>query len=79
VGTDYRRNATDQQYSSSSIYGPFNALPISSDTAHTDQFSAYTSFYLKNTGGFNAELGGRWNHHSIMATISPDHLIRRTC
>ena len=80
VGTDYRRNSTDQEYTSTSAYGPFNSLPISSDTAHTEQFSAYTSFYLKNAGGFNAELGGRWNHHSIYGnnftgSFNPSYLV----
>lgn len=65
AGIDFRQNSTDQHYSSISAFGPFESLPISSDTAKTSQFSLYTSFYLKNAGKFNLELGGRWNHHSI--------------
>ncbi len=64
VGADYRQNKTEQLY----IYLPdysFPALPISGDSARTKQFSGYASLYFKSKQGFNADLGGRWNHHNI--------------
>ena len=48
-------------------YG-FPALPISADSARTNQFSYYASLILKEEKGFNIELGSRWNHHSIYGT-----------
>jgi len=80
VGVDYRQNSTDQSYMSISDFGLFESLPISKDTAKTDQYSLYTSFYLKKLGGFNLEAGGRWNHHSIYGSnftwsVNPSYLI----
>ncbi|MEP6926823.1 MAG: TonB-dependent receptor, partial [Ginsengibacter sp.] len=64
AGADYRQNKTDQKYIYLPDYG-FPALPISADSAHTNQFSGYASLYLESNEGFNLDLGGRWNHHSI--------------
>ncbi len=64
AGADYRQNKTDQLYIYLPDYG-FPAMPISGDSANTNQFSGYASLYLKSTRGFNLDLGGRWNHHSI--------------
>jgi len=80
VGIDYRQNSTNQSYTSISDFGPYKSLPISKDTATTSQYSLYTSFYLKNMGGFNIEAGGRWNHHSIYGSnftwsVNPSYLI----
>lgn len=64
AGVDYRQTKTDQLYIYIPDYG-FPSLPISSDSAHTNQFSGYTSLYFKSTKGLNVDAGGRWNHHSI--------------
>ena len=64
AGADYRQNKTNQLYIYLPDYG-YPALPISADSAHTNQFSGYASLFLKSKKGFNFDLGGRWNHHSI--------------
>lgn len=64
AGIDYRHNATGQSYLSISSFGPFRSLPLSADTIKTKQISSYASFNFK-FNGFNAELGGRWNNHTI--------------
>ncbi|MFT4095408.1 MAG: TonB-dependent receptor [Niabella sp.] len=65
AGLQYVHQNTDQAYSSVSNYGPYNALPVSSDSAKTNNLSAYTSFLITDLKGFNIEIGGRYNHHSI--------------
>ena len=64
AGVDYRGNKTDQIYIYLPDYG-FPSLPISGDSAHTNQFSGYASLFLKSANGFNLDFGGRWNHHNI--------------
>lgn len=64
AGADYRQQATSQLYIYVPDYG-FPALPVSADSAHTQQLSAYASLVFRQKKGFQAELGGRWNHHSI--------------
>ena len=64
AGIDYIRNSTTQSYISLPDYG-YPSLPISADSAKTNQVSTYASFILKTNNGFHTELGGRWNHHSI--------------
>jgi vitamin B12 transporter len=64
AGIDYRGNATSQDYFYFPNYG-FLSPSLSSDTTKTDQVSAYTSVIVKFKNGFNTELGGRWNYHSI--------------
>ncbi|MEO8110753.1 MAG: TonB-dependent receptor [Ginsengibacter sp.] len=64
AGADYRQNKTDQQYIFFPDYG-YPAIPISGDSARTNQISGYASLYLKFAKGLNIDLGGRWNHHSI--------------
>lgn len=64
AGVDYRHNATQQSYLSISSYGPYETA-LGKDSASTNQFSVYASLFLKNLSGFNAEIGGRVNNHSI--------------
>jgi vitamin B12 transporter len=64
AGADYRQNKSDQSYIYLPDYG-FPALPISADSARTRQFSGYASLFLKSAKGWNLDIGGRWNHHSI--------------
>ena len=65
AGVDYRQNATGQSYLAISSYGRFESLPLASDTVKTKQFSTYASLNVKLENGFNTEIGGRWNNHSI--------------
>ena len=79
AGADYRQNKTDQLYIYIPDYG-FPALPISGDSAHTNQFSGYASVFYKSIKGFNFDVGGRWNHHSIYGnnftySVNPFYLI----
>ncbi len=64
-GLQYIYQKTDQGYKSISNYGPYDALPVSADSANTGNFAAYASVLLTDLSGFNLELGGRFNHHSI--------------
>ncbi len=63
AGADFRTNKTDQAYIYYPDYG-YPALPISGDSAKTNQLSGYASLFLKSKK-FNLDFGGRWNHHSI--------------
>jgi vitamin B12 transporter len=79
AGADYRQNKTDQLYIYIPDYG-FPSLPISRDSAVTNQFSGYASLFLKSIKGFNLDFGGRWNHHSIYGnnftySINPFYVI----
>ena len=81
AGADYRHNATTQSYLSISSFGPFQSMPLGSDSVKTSQVSGYASFILKNVDGFNAELGGRWNHHNIYGdnftySFNPSYVIK---
>ncbi len=64
TGIDYRQNSSSQLYIYLPDYG-FPSLPISADSAKTNQFSYYASLMFKKEKGFNVELGGRYNHHNI--------------
>ncbi|MFB6457643.1 TonB-dependent receptor plug domain-containing protein [Chitinophaga sp. Hz27] len=63
---------------------PANAAPyitsIPKDSAHVNQVSAYASLLLHNMGGFNLDLGGRYNHHQLYGnnftySINPSFLL----
>ena len=60
AGVDYRNQSVGEESQSISSYGSFPSA-IGSDSARVRQFAAYASFLLKNMGGFNLELGGRYN------------------
>ncbi len=64
-GLQYLDQKTDQSYFSLSSYGPYNPLPLSSDSAKTNNISAYASLNLLDLKGFNIEAGIRYNHHNI--------------
>lgn len=80
AGAEFRTSSTDQ---STLFVDEFMAYPpgkLSPDSAHARQFSHYASLLLHNLGGFNLELGGRFNYHNIYGnnqTISfnPSYLI----
>jgi vitamin B12 transporter len=82
TGVDYVQNSTDQNYLSLSPFGPFASKSLSRDTSRSHQYSGYASIFLKNINGFNAELGGRWNHHSIYGdnftySFNPSYLVNK--
>ncbi|MEO5891658.1 MAG: TonB-dependent receptor [Ferruginibacter sp.] len=64
-GLQYINQNTDQGYFSLSSYGPYAPPAISSDSAKTNNFSAYASLNVLDVGGFNIEAGVRYNHHNI--------------
>ncbi|HEY0608806.1 MAG TPA: TonB-dependent receptor [Chitinophaga sp.] len=80
AGAEFRTSNTDQ---STLFVDEFMAYPptkLSPDSAHARQFSHYASLLLHNPGGFNLEVGGRFNYHNIYGnnqTISfnPSYLI----
>jgi vitamin B12 transporter len=65
AGVDYRRNSSDQSYSSISNFGPFTSKPLAADSIKTYQYSGYASLMVKNISGFYFEAGSRWNNHSV--------------
>lgn len=64
AGLDYRGIQTQQIYIYFPDYG-YPVPPISPDSAKARQFSGYGSVFYKSSHGFNLDLGGRWNHHSV--------------
>ena len=56
---------TSQTYNSLSVFGPYEAPPLGKDTVQTSNYAAYTSLNLLNYHNFNAEVGMRYNNHSI--------------
>ncbi|MDE3213822.1 MAG: TonB-dependent receptor [Bacteroidota bacterium] len=64
AGVDYRRFQTRQIYIYYPDYG-YPVTPISPDSARASQVSGYGSVFYKSANGFNLDLGGRWNYHSV--------------
>jgi vitamin B12 transporter len=55
---------------------------LSDDSLKANQFSGYTSVFLKSLGGFNAELGGRFTNHSVFGSaftysFNPSYVINK--
>lgn len=76
AGANYRTINSSQSYESvSALYGPYNSyLPESKNNI----FSGYADLFLK-AGGFNLDLGGRYNNHSVYGnnntyTINPSYV-----
>ncbi|HCN84469.1 MAG TPA: hypothetical protein DIT07_12730, partial [Sphingobacteriaceae bacterium] len=77
AGANYRNINSSQLYESvSALYGPYNSyVPESKNNI----FSGYADLFLK-AGGFNFDLGGRYNNHSVYGnnntyTINPSYVI----
>jgi vitamin B12 transporter len=79
-GVDYR----NQQINETSLYiSQYYAPPLSvlsPDSAKIRQFAAYASAIVKNIGGFNVEVGGRYNSFNrygnvFTYSINPSYLI----
>ena len=66
-GIDFRRSGSFQHFFSVSLFGgpPYNPKPLSPDSLHQSQMGVYAALVVNTKEGFNAELGGRFNHHSI--------------
>ncbi|MEO6314202.1 MAG: TonB-dependent receptor [Chitinophagaceae bacterium] len=72
-GADLRR----QHAAIETTYGK-----LGDDSLKSTQSSGYTSFFLKDLSGFNAELGARYTHHSVFGSaftysINPSFLINK--
>ena len=77
AGANYRTINSSQSYESvSALYGPYNSyVPESKNNI----FGGYADFFFK-AGGFNLDLGGRYNNHSVYGnnntyTINPSYVI----
>ena len=86
-GAQFINQHTNQSYFSTGIYGLFESgigkdNATGKDTAKINQVSVYASFLFTDLHGFNFELGGRLNNHSIYNnhatyTINPSYNISR--
>jgi vitamin B12 transporter len=80
-GASFTRSNMDQRDYLQTFYSPKqDTTLLSPDSSHTNQTSLYASLLLHNLNGFNLELGGRFNYHSLYGdnqTISfnPSYLI----
>ena len=79
AGLDYRNSSTDQSYSSISFYGPYTS-ELGKDSLKQYQLGVYAAVVLNTQKGFNAELGGRYNHHSAYGSnfvfnFNPSYLV----
>lgn len=80
-GASYTRSNMDQRDYLQSFYSSTpDTTFLSPDSSHTNQVSLYTSLLLHNLNGFNLELGGRFNYHSLYGnnqtiSINPSYLI----
>lgn len=64
VGVDYRASQSNQNYLSIGFFGPYKTS-YSSDSLKQHQTSVYAALNYANTDGFNIEVGGRYNNHSV--------------
>lgn len=78
-GVQFIQQQTEQSYKSISDFGPYET-GLGKDSTKINQVSAYASLLLTDMHGFNFELGGRLNNHSIYGnnatyTINPSYNI----
>jgi len=64
VGIDYRASQSNQKYLSLGFFGPYKTN-YSSDSLIQYQTSVYAALNYANSEGFNIEIGGRYNNHSV--------------
>jgi vitamin B12 transporter len=86
AGLDYRRQLIEesdfgiyQDYSNPALEDSYTDQ-LSSDSTKVRQFGAYASLLLKNIGGFNLDLGGRYNSFSrygnvFTYSVNPSYVI----
>lgn len=79
AGTQYASQKTEQNFSgySAAFMFPYSGK-LSTDSAKVNNFAAYASLLLVNQNGFNIEVGGRFNNHSVYGsnstfTINPSY------
>ncbi len=82
VGTDYRRQSTEQDYYSRDYFSPYPYTTALGDTASVKQFAVYTSVVIKDIAGFNLELGGRYNNFNKYGNVftfsfNPSYVINK--
>ncbi len=78
-GIDYRNSNTSQDYLSLSFFGPYKSS-LGKDSLKQNQLGVYAALNLNTAKGFNAEIGGRYNHHSAYGSnfvfnINPSYLL----
>jgi vitamin B12 transporter len=88
-GADYRNSKTDVKTSGvykyvfdSVIYSSIYESNIGKDSAKQSQVGVYGEFNYTGKTGFNAAMGGRFNHHSsygsnVVFNINPSYLINQ--
>ncbi len=80
AGGDFRSSNSDQLYHSISVYGPYKS-ELGKDSLKQNQLAAYAAIVVNTKKGFNAEMGGRFNHHSsygnnFVFNFNPSFLIK---
>ncbi|HMD01290.1 MAG TPA: TonB-dependent receptor, partial [Ferruginibacter sp.] len=78
-GVDYRKSNTGQSYSSYSFFGPYKS-ELGKDSLKQNQLGLYAGAVFNSKTGFNAEAGGRYNHHSTYGSnfvfnVNPSFLL----
>ncbi len=64
VGADYRTSTTNQDYMSIGFFGPYKTS-LAGDSIKQNQLGIYAAANYNNNKGFNLEVGGRFNNHSV--------------
>ena len=62
-GVDYRNSNGSESYHSIGYFGPYDS-ELGKDSLTQNQIGVYAAAVANFKSGFNAELGGRLNHHS---------------
>lgn len=79
-GISYRSTSSDQSYHSVGYYPTDTEL--GKDSLSLSQTDVYAALVVNLKSGINAELGGRWNHHSVYGnkfvySFNPSYLFNR--
>lgn len=77
-GIDFRSSTSDQSYNSISIFGPYKS-EYGKDSLKQDQLGIYAALAANFKNGVNAEIGGRYTHHSaygsnMVFNLNPSYL-----
>ena len=80
AGADFRSSNTDQQTLSVDDFGTYTTR-LGRDSVKQHQTGIYAALNYASDGGFNMELGGRYNNHSeygnnVVYNVNPSWLIR---
>ena len=78
AGIDFRSSTSDQTYNSISFFGPYKS-EYGKDSLKQDQLGIYAALAANLKNGFNAEVGGRYTHHSeygsnFVFNLNPSYL-----